>query len=183
LLENTFIHIQGIGQKTEQNLWKKGIQSWSHYLKHDGNIFSPARDRFVREALETSMAHREDIHFFASRLSAGEMWRTFEAFKSTAVYLDIETSGGYQGMDEITVIGLYDGRRVQTFVNGINLADFEIAISEYDLVITFNGAAFDLPFIRRWFPNISLPAGHYFIAGRAHRPPVPAKKAGLWRRT
>ena len=73
---------------------------------------------------------------------------------------DIETSGGYQGMDEITVIGLYDGCDVHTFVNGSNLDEFEISISQYDLVITFNGTTFDLPFIRRWFPNISLPPAH-----------------------
>jgi uncharacterized protein YprB with RNaseH-like and TPR domain len=88
------------------------------------------------------------------------MWRIFDAFKEKAVYLDIETSGSYQGMDEITVIGLYDGCNVQTFVNGSNLDEFEISISQYDLVITFNGTTFDLPFIRRWFPNISLPPAH-----------------------
>jgi uncharacterized protein YprB with RNaseH-like and TPR domain len=45
-------------------------------------------------------------------------------------------------------------------VNGINLDEFEITISQYDLVITFNGTTFDLPFIRRWLPNISLPHAH-----------------------
>ena len=88
------------------------------------------------------------------------MWRVFDVFKSKAVYLDIETSGGYEGVDEITVIGIYDGETVQTFVNGINLDAFEIAIAPYDLVITFNGSSFDLPYIRRWFPGISLPPGH-----------------------
>ena len=88
------------------------------------------------------------------------MWRVFDSFKAKAVYLDIETSGGYQGVDEITVIGIYDGHTVQTFVNGINLDDFEIAIAEYELVITFNGSSFDLPIIRKWFPSISLPDGH-----------------------
>ena len=88
------------------------------------------------------------------------MWRTYDAFKNNAVYLDIETTGYYQDIDEITVIGIYDGKDVQTFVNGINLNDFEIAIARYDLVITFNGATFDLPFIRSSFPGISLPAAH-----------------------
>jgi uncharacterized protein YprB with RNaseH-like and TPR domain len=88
------------------------------------------------------------------------MWRVFHDFRKKAVYLDIETSGGRQGVDEITLIGLYDGRSVQTFVNGINLDQFEIAIADYDLVITFNGASFDLPYIRRHFPYVTLPPGH-----------------------
>lgn len=160
MIENTFIHIQGIGAKTEQNLWDQGILTWHHFLNWEGSIFSFGRDQFVRQELERTIAHSEDIRFFNSRLSSGEMWRVFDAFKARAVYLDIETSGGYQDVDEITVIGLYDGHAVQSFVKGINLDDFEIAISRYDLVITFNGAAFDLPFIRRRFPGISLPPGH-----------------------
>ncbi|MCP4629099.1 MAG: ribonuclease H-like domain-containing protein, partial [bacterium] len=101
-----------------------------------------------------------DIRFFAKRFTTSDTWRIFDRFKGKAVYLDIEASGGYQGLDEITVIGLYDGRMVHTFVNGRNLEEFEAAIASYELVITFSGSSFDLPFIRRCFPNISLPPAH-----------------------
>jgi uncharacterized protein YprB with RNaseH-like and TPR domain len=160
LLKHTFIHIQGIGLKTERNLWKRGIFTWQDFLNHREPIFSRARDQFIGEELEASSENCNNIRFFQDRLSSGDMWRIFDAFKEKAVYLDIETSGGYQGMDEITVIGLYDGCNVHTFVNEDNLDEFEISISHYDLVITFNGTTFDLPFIRRWFPNISLPPAH-----------------------
>jgi len=156
LLEHTFIHIQGIGQKTEQKLWEQGIQTWQDFLNHEEPIFSHARDQFVREELKISTKHIRDIRFFQARLSSGNIWRVFDAFKQEAVYLDIETSGGYQGIDEITVIGLFDCSSIHTFVNGISLDEFEIAITQYDLVITFNGTTFDLPIIRRWFPNIYL---------------------------
>ncbi|MCK5724626.1 MAG: ribonuclease H-like domain-containing protein, partial [Gammaproteobacteria bacterium] len=145
MLSHTFIHVQGIGYKTESNLWKKGLLTWQDFLKHGESIFSRARDQFVREELGISLEHCNDILFFQDRLSSENMWRIFNAFKEKAVYLDIETSGGYQGMDEITVIGLYDGCNVHTFVNGSNLDEFEISISQYDLVITFNGTTFDLP--------------------------------------
>ena len=88
------------------------------------------------------------------------MWRLFDAFRHRAVYLDIETSGYDQWINDITIIGLFDGAEVRTFVNGKNLEEFETAIADYDLVITFNGACFDLPFIKRCFPGISLPKGH-----------------------
>ncbi len=160
MLENTFIHIKGIGQKTEQKMWKKGIQTWQHFLNHVEPIFSSARDQLVKEELMLSTKHISDIRFFLDRLSSGDTWRVFDAFKQKAAYLDIETSGGYQWKDEITVIGLFDGSTVHTFVNGISLNEFEIAITQYDLIITFNGTTFDLPVIRRWFPNISLPPAH-----------------------
>jgi len=160
MLEHTFIHIPGIGPRTEEKIWNRGIHTWQEFLDHAGAVISPGRDRFIGRELEASMAHREDISFFSERLCPGEMWRLFRTFKGRAVYLDIETSGGYQGVDDITVIGIYDGVHVQTFVNGINLDDFEVAIAAYDLVITFNGACFDLPFIRSRFPGISLPPAH-----------------------
>jgi uncharacterized protein YprB with RNaseH-like and TPR domain len=160
MLEHTFIHIPGIGPKTEQGFWQRGIRTWRQFLDHEGAIISPRRDGFVCRELAVSLAHREDAAYFSALLPPGEMWRTFDAFKQRAVYLDIETSGGWQGTDDITVIGIYDGANVQTFVQGINLNDFEIAVADYDLVITFNGAAFDLPFIRSQFPGISLPPAH-----------------------
>jgi len=163
MLEHTFIHIPGVGDKTERRIWNRGIHTWRQFLDHGDTILSPTRDALIGMELEASLAHRKDISFFSQKLPTGEMWRLFNAFQDRAVYLDIETSGGYQGVDDITVIGIYDGVDVQTFVNGINLDDFEIAIAAYDLVITFNGALFDLPFIRNRFPGISLPAAHIDI--------------------
>jgi uncharacterized protein len=160
MLEQTFIHIPGIGPKTEQTLWDRGIHTWRDFLDHGGTIISPARDELISVELEASLTNKENASFFSKRLPPGEMWRTYDTFKNNAVYLDIETTGYYQDADEITVIGIYDGTDIQTFVNGINLDDFEIAIARYDLVITFNGATFDLPFIRSWFPGVSLPAAH-----------------------
>jgi uncharacterized protein YprB with RNaseH-like and TPR domain len=160
LLEHTFIHIPGIGPKTEHHLWQQDILTWSHYLDTKKALLSPARDAFVRRNLEASLENRSNIHFFRERLSPGELWRIFGAFKQGAVYLDIETSGLYRGVDEITVIGIYDGTQIKTFIQGINLDAFEHEIAPYNLIITFNGSQFDLPFIWRQFPNIRLPPAH-----------------------
>jgi uncharacterized protein YprB with RNaseH-like and TPR domain len=160
LLEHTFVHIPGIGPKTEQRLWQQGILTWRHYLGIEQKCFPSGRDALVREVLEESLQNRNNILFFKDRLTTAHHWRLFGAFEDRAVYLDIETNGGHHGVDEITVIGVYDGSRVQTYVNGINLDEFETAISAYELIITFNGSLFDLPVIRRHFPSISLPPGH-----------------------
>lgn len=160
MLKNTFIHIPGIGPKTEQLLWKRGILTWEDFLDHKKPILSSDRDAVIRRELEISLENRNNLLFFANRLPSSELWRVFESFREEAVFLDIETSGGYQGLDEITLIGLYDGQKVQTFVNGRNLEDFELAIASYPLIITFNGSCFDLPYLRAWFRHISLPPAH-----------------------
>ncbi len=160
MLEHTFIHIPGIGPKTEKALWRQGVLTWDHFLKIDHAPLERSRCDLIRKALMASVENIDNIRFFLERLSSADMWRLFGKFKDRAVYLDIETSGFYQGVDEITVIGLYDGKNTKTFVQGINLNRFESEIASYDLVITFNGSQFDLPFIRRQFPNIFLPPVH-----------------------
>jgi uncharacterized protein YprB with RNaseH-like and TPR domain len=160
LLEHTFVHVSGIGPNTEHRLWQQGILTWKQYLNCQQALLSSARDAFVRRNLQESLENIDNILFFGDRLSSGDLWRLFDSFKDRAVYLDIETSFGYHGANEITIIGLYDGQDVQTFVNGVNLNEFEISIGSYDLVITFNGSLFDLPIIRRYFPQITLPPVH-----------------------
>ncbi|MBI4765737.1 MAG: ribonuclease H-like domain-containing protein [Deltaproteobacteria bacterium] len=160
MLENTFIHITGIGPKTEQLLWNRGIRTWQDFLDHKKPVFSQERDSAIKRELENSLENRNNLRHFVQSLPPSDLWRVYETFQSQAVFLDIETSGGYQGLDEITVIGLYDGRRVQTFVNGRNLDDFEQALTSSSLVITFNGSCFDLPYLRRWFRHIELPSAH-----------------------
>ncbi|MDZ7695893.1 MAG: ribonuclease H-like domain-containing protein [Deltaproteobacteria bacterium] len=160
MLEQTFIHVSGIGPKTESAIWEKGIHTWTQFLDHPGPVLSETRDPLVRQHLRDSLDHRHDIGYFSDRLPAREMWRLFSAFRDRAVYLDIETCPVSYESHDITVIGLYDGVEVETFVNGRNLDDFEMAIARYDLVITFNGTTFDLPFIHRSFPSISLPPAH-----------------------
>jgi uncharacterized protein YprB with RNaseH-like and TPR domain len=68
--------------------------------------------------------------------------------------VDIETDGGYYA-SSVTVIGLYDGLSAKTYVKGDNLADFAEDVSRYALLVTFNGATFDLPLLRRAFPGVN----------------------------
>lgn len=160
MLEHTFIHISGIGPKTERRLWEQGVLTWREYLDCKQVPFSPARDAFVRRNLQESLENLDDILYFLDRLPSGDLWRLFNSFRERAVYLDIETSFGYNDANEITVIGLYDGEDVHTFVSGLNLNEFETAIASYEMVVTFNGSLFDLPVIRHTFPHIALPPVH-----------------------
>jgi predicted nuclease with RNAse H fold len=62
--------------------------------------------------------------------------------------------------DEITVVGLYDGRRVKTLLAGHNLGDLSDLLGSYDIVVTFNGTLFDIPFLKTKFPSLRLPQIH-----------------------
>ena len=43
MLEQTFIHIQGIGPKTEEKIWGMGIRSWRDFLSLKKPVFPPAK--------------------------------------------------------------------------------------------------------------------------------------------
>jgi len=83
----------------------------------------------------------------------------FPEFRDSIAYLDIETTGR-KSSQPITVIGIYDGVRYQSYVKGVNLAEFADAISHFSVIVTFFGAGFDLPVIRGAFPSLSLDQIH-----------------------
>ena len=73
--------------------------------------------------------------------------------------MDIETTGGYNGLDHITTIALWDGHTARHYVHGRNLEDFLDDILRYKLVVTFNGRCFDVPVIEKYFKT-RLPLAH-----------------------
>lgn len=97
--------------------------------------------------------------YFEKLLAASLTWRLFPEFRDRTAYLDIETDGLdiYDG--HITTIALYDGQEVFWYVQGQNLDDFVDDIKKYQVVVTYNGKTFDIPFIQEYF-RIKLPHAH-----------------------
>ncbi|MFH1807438.1 MAG: ribonuclease H-like domain-containing protein [Pseudomonadota bacterium] len=161
MLEHTFCHLPGVGLKTEKALWRRGIHTWHDLLSLDPIPLRGPAASMAPDQLATSrqrLADR-DARYFSELLPAAETWRLFGHFRDRVAYLDIETTGLSDDSDGITCIGIFDGRRVQTFVQGENLLDFEDAIAEYDVLVTFNGRCFDVPVIERQF-RMRLPQAH-----------------------
>ncbi|MEW6247205.1 MAG: ribonuclease H-like domain-containing protein [Nitrospirota bacterium] len=74
--------------------------------------------------------------------------------------MDIETTGLSHYYDDITLVGLYDGERVTTLISGHNLHQLNDLLPQYQIVITFNGTLFDIPFLKTKFPALQLPPIH-----------------------
>ncbi len=163
MLRQSFIHIPGVGHKTERKLWGQGIRSWQD-ARRNGKILGQGVSGLTRiqEHLRESEVQRKarNILFFLQHLPKRETWRLYPDFAKDLVFLDIETTGLSVTYDEITVIGLYDLQEVRFFIRGHNLDDFPSALDGYKIVVTFNGSLFDLPFIRAGFPDIKLPPAH-----------------------
>ena len=159
MITSSFIFLERIGNKLEQNIWDNGIHNWDDFLKA-GKISRIARHRklyYDRKILNARKAlYSFDSKHFLDLLPHSEMWRLYEFFKEDAVFLDIETTGLSKNDDDITVFGLYDGISTKTMIKGINLnyAELKKELQKYKLIVTFNGASFDIPFIEKRYPNL-----------------------------
>ena len=151
MLQNTFLHIPGIGRKTESELWKKGILNWEE-LRDAGT-------RFVLDAEQSIEAFRKENYGFF-RLPDSQNWRAYKELKDKCCFVDIETTGLCRYTDDITLIGLHDSRGTKIFMNGEDLEEFQKEISKYEMVVTFNGKSFDIPFISQKFRDFKCPAFH-----------------------
>lgn len=163
MLEATYLHAQKIGRTTEQRLWEAGARTWESYLAvpDAGWPLSKAQRAILTPLVTESLQRLEDEDFawFAEQLPAGEHWRAVPAFGHRMAFLDIETNGG-MNPDDLTLVGVYDGRTLRQYVAGENLADFPEALEEAAILVTFFGTGFDIPFLRRAFPDLAMPQMH-----------------------
>lgn len=161
MIRQSFCFLPRTGLGKEKKVWQQDIHDWNTFLDTK-NIkgFSEKTKQQADEVLQTcrKKLFEEDAVWFAQTLKNSEHWRLYNIFKDEAVYLDIETDGYY---GSITVVGLYDGQQTKTFVRGINLDRKVLAeeLAKYKMIVTFNGASFDLPVIRRYF-NLTTSVPH-----------------------
>lgn len=163
MLKHTFIHIPGVGEKTERLLWQNNILCWEDYSRNSYQIRLPRKMRSTLSlfiSFSTDALLRGNIHFFKKFLPEREIWRVYPEFKKKTAFLDIETTGLGKDREYVTVIGIFDGKKVYFFIQGENMQDFVKAIKRYSVIITYNGRQFDLPFLRAAFHGLDFPQAH-----------------------
>ena len=163
MLRETFVHIRGVGYRTEERLWRKGIRTWDDFsaASRPGHVPARVLRRIADEVVRSDEALRRGRHrYFARNLPARDHWRAWPEFANAIAYLDIETTGLSIGRDAVTVVGVFDGKRKRSFVQGDNLEDLPAAMERAKLLVTFNGSRFDVPFLRKAFPRMALDQIH-----------------------
>ncbi len=155
MIRHSFIILDRIGARGEKNIWSQGIRSWDDFLnaekikgisKKSKHYYDRQLKRAMRELYSQNSGYFEDMP---------ETWRLYRFFREDSVFLDIETTG-VSRHDSITMVGLYNGIDTMTMIRGINLdmPSLRKELLRYKLVITFNGASFDLPFIRKRYSGL-----------------------------
>lgn len=153
MLPHTFCHVPGIGVNQEEAFWQWGILNWQDLTpasiarlskKNRENLFV-----FMEESIK-QLEHKNP-HFFLRLLPVRQHWRVFPHFLDSTAYLDIETTGLSRYKDHITCIALYHQGTLKTFSHRENLDEFPEYFSQFSVVVTYNGKAFDLPFLEHAF--------------------------------
>jgi len=87
------------------------------------------------------------------------------------LYLDIETTGGPPESGEVTVVGLYADGVMTSLVRHQSLTPQRLQeiLSRYDLLVTFCGSVFDVPYLRAKFPGLVLDQPHIDLCFAARR--------------
>lgn len=171
-IENSFIPVRGVGEKTEQRLWRRGVTDWDAFdPSHLGTALGERIQAYIEEA-EAHLAASES-GFFARTFPDREHWRLFENFRDGACFLDIETTGLDQHRHAVTVVSTHRAGETTTLVSGDNL-DRDALVREFDrssMVVTFNGRRFDVPFLEHAF-DLSIDHPHLDLL-------YPSRRIGL----
>jgi hypothetical protein len=162
LIDQTFIHCSGIGPKTDQRLKTSGFRTWSDCLANpDAVPFSgKKKSAFLRQIGQSQSALlANDISYLVQSLPTREHWRILGTYFNQATFFDIETTGLSSYDSIITVIVAFHKGQLHTFLFRENLDQFLDLVEQSDLLVTFNGNSFDIPFVENAFniPNIGCP--------------------------
>jgi len=159
-VENSFIGAEGVGPKTERSLWTGGVTHWDEFERE---AVGPTRAEGIAAFIERGREALadEDVEFFDAAFPASERWRYFRSFRERACAFDIETTGLDPDRAVVTTVTLHQGGETRTLVRGDDLTDESLAaaFADADLLVSFNGKRFDVPFLARHF-DVDLDRPH-----------------------
>lgn len=161
-VENSFLGADGIGRTIERRLWERGITRWDEFspaCEGVGSTRAQAIESFIengRRAIDTN-----DVTYFDRRFPSACQWRLYETFREQTCFFDIETTGLDHRTSVVTTVTLHQDGQTRTLVRGDDLTDETLAAAFEDagLLVTFNGARFDIPFLEASF-DVELDEPH-----------------------
>ena len=114
--------------------------------------------RELRESAGALDSH--DLGYFTSSFPTAEQWRILAEYFDAAAFIDLESTGLSRYSCHASVIAAYYRGELYSFVYGENMDDFLLFADDAEIIITFNGNAFDIPFIEKTFNIPSLDRPH-----------------------
>jgi len=174
MLTSSFVLLKGVGPGTERRLWQDGIIDWETFMASAAVPgLSSARKTWYDQdlAAAASSLRSGDASFFGQCLKSRDHWRLYQTFRPRTLYLDIETTGTSAHDGHVTVVGLHRHGQFTSLVRGDSLSEsrLEAELERTDLIVTFFGSGFDIPFLQRSFPRLDFKKPHFDLCFAARR--------------
>lgn len=174
MLTSTFVFLNGIGPSTERRLWQDGALHWEDFLDRPSfpGISSARKTLYDRTILDAQThLNAGNACYFKTSLKSRDHWRLFDHFRHRTLYLDIETTGMSARDGQITVVGLYRNGRMSSLLRGDSLTEERLhdELARTDLLVTFFGSGFDIPYLQAKFPRLDLSKPHFDLCFAARR--------------
>ena len=162
MITSALRHLPGLGPVKIERLQQEGLSDWNALLNQSripglGEAatckLKQALDE-CRQALESN-----NLAYFATVLHPQDRWRLLAHAHDTISCFDIETTGT-QIYDKVTTIACAHKGDLHLYLRGENLDDFLDLLEDVDLLVSFNGATFDVPHILKAYNIPELPCPH-----------------------
>ena len=170
-LQQYIRHLPHIGPQRETKLRQEGCGCWADIISAPHPY--AGLDVFAWEeicaAAELSLRALEacDVVYFTSRLPPLEQWRVLAQWFEQASYFDIETSG-LDADSTVTLVCCFHEGQPLRFLADDNLDDFLDLLESVKLLVSFNGASFDVPRVLDRFHIPDLPCAHVDLRWLCH---------------
>jgi len=160
-----------VSPQRDKALRLEGCACWSAVLNAPRplaglDVFAWAE---VRAAAEQSLraVQAGNIAYFTEKLPALEQWRVLAQWFEQASYFDIETSG-LEADSIVTLVCCFHEGQPLRFMADENLEDFLDLLESVQLLVSFNGASFDVPRVLDRFHIPELPCPHVDLRWLCH---------------
>ncbi len=149
-IENSFIPVRGVGERTERSLWEEGVLTWDEF---EPSVVGGQRgDRIRSSSTRDGTGWPRPTFLFRPRFpaaSAGDCTRP--SVKDLLLRHRDDRTG--PDRNQVTTVILHPDGDTQTLIAGDDLTagNLRAAFDGADLLVTFNGKRFDVPFLEANF--------------------------------
>lgn len=164
-------HLPNVGPQRVKRLCDEGCACWDDLLNAPRPLAGLSASEWdgLRFAVERSQRALEadDAAYFTAKLPAAEQWRVLAHWFDRASFFDIETSG-LEASSIVTLVCCFHEGRPLRFLADENLDDFLELLDQVKLLVSFNGASFDVPRVLGRFHIPALPCAHVDLRWLCH---------------
>jgi len=159
ILYSSLKHLPDISDKREKEYWKNGVLNLSQlysFLHSQATLFDNCSNGLILQSVENISNGEIDtvISELSRKSGRKDYYRIAYSFPKDIMFLDIETTGLSQVYHYVTTVGWVMDGVYSYWMPGMDSTFFLDSFKKAKMIVTFNGAKFDCPFLNLTFKEI-----------------------------